>query len=282
VPRPQGASCDIGSYELVPDGQADLSLAKEDAVDPVVVGDAIVYTLTVSNGGHDAALNVSLTDTLPAEVTFTSATPDQGSCGQAARTVTCDLGDISSGASADVVIVAVATAPGALTNSAAASSDTLDLNPDNNNASEDTTVNALPVPEADLSIAKSDGLDPVGAGGVLSYTLVITNNGPDAASAVTVTDTLPPHVTYGAVSGAGWDCVHAEAEVTCTRPSLDIGVGPSIVVTMTAPASGGTITNTVTVTSATTDPNPADNEDTEHTSVQVQIAHHIYLPLVQR
>jgi uncharacterized repeat protein (TIGR01451 family) len=236
----------------------------------------------VSNGGPDPALNVSLTDNLPAWVTFTSATPDQGSCSQAGSTVTCNLGNISSGSNANVVIVATAAEPGTLTNSAATSSDTLDLNPDNNNASEDTTVNPVPIPEADLSIAKSDGLDPVGAGGVLSYTLVITNNGPDAATAITVTDTLPLDGTYSAASGAGWDCVHAQADVTCTRPSLEIGVGPSIVVTMTAPVSGGTITNTVTVTSATTDPNPTDNQDAEQTAVQVQFFHYAYLPLVER
>jgi uncharacterized repeat protein (TIGR01451 family)/CSLREA domain-containing protein len=140
VSRPQGASCDVGSYELIPDGQADLSVAKEDAVDPVVVGDVIVYTVTVGNDGPDLALNVSLTDNLPAGVAFTSATPDQGSCGQAGSAVTCDLGDIPSGASANVVIVATATEPGTLTNSVTVTATTTDASPADNHDTEQTSV----------------------------------------------------------------------------------------------------------------------------------------------
>jgi uncharacterized repeat protein (TIGR01451 family)/CSLREA domain-containing protein len=282
VARPQGASCDIGSYELISDGQADLSVTKEDAVDPVVVGDAIVYTVTVGNGGPDPALNVSLTDDLPSGVAFTSATPDQGNCTEAGGTVACDLSEMASGASADVVIVVATTASGTLANSATVTSDMLDLNLDDNSASEITTVDAPPVPEANLSIGKSDGRDPVTTGAVLTYTLVVTNSGPDAATAVAASDTLPPEVAYGAASGMGWSCVQAEAEVTCTRPSLAIGVAPTIVITVAAPVSTGTLTNTVAVTSTTTDPNPADNYDVEQTSVQVHLFHYAYLPLVQR
>jgi len=41
VPRPQGAACDIGSYELILDSAADLGVTKVDALDPVTVGDNI-------------------------------------------------------------------------------------------------------------------------------------------------------------------------------------------------------------------------------------------------
>jgi uncharacterized repeat protein (TIGR01451 family) len=140
VPRPQGSSCDIGSYELIPDGQADLSVTKEDAVDPVLVGDAVVYTVTVSNGGPDPALNVSLTDNLPAGVAFTSAKADPGSCSKAGSTVTCVLGDISSGASANVVIVVATTAPDTLTNTVTVTSLITDPNPTDNHDKEQTSV----------------------------------------------------------------------------------------------------------------------------------------------
>ena len=47
------------------------------------------------------------------------------------------------------------------------------------------------VGEADLEITKSDSPDPVTTGSDLTYTITVTNNGPDAATSVTVTDTLP-------------------------------------------------------------------------------------------
>ena len=42
-------------------------------------GQSITYTLTVTNGGPDGATNVSVTDALPAGVTYVSDVPSQGS-----------------------------------------------------------------------------------------------------------------------------------------------------------------------------------------------------------
>ena len=43
-------------------------------------------------------------------------------------------------------------------------------------------------PAADLSVTKTDSPDPVRSGGNLTYTITVTNNGPDAATGVTMTD----------------------------------------------------------------------------------------------
>ena len=50
--------------------------------------------------------------------------------------------------------------------------------------------------EADLGVAKSDSPDPVQVGRPLTYTLSVDNGGPDLATGVVVTDTLPPGVTF--------------------------------------------------------------------------------------
>ena len=52
---------------------ADLSIAKSDSADPVLPGDSLTYTVTVSNAGPSAANDVAVTDTLPAGVTFVSS-----------------------------------------------------------------------------------------------------------------------------------------------------------------------------------------------------------------
>ncbi len=53
----------------------DLSLAKSDRFDPAVPGSSLTYTITIANAGPGIANNVVVTDTLPAQVTFASATP---------------------------------------------------------------------------------------------------------------------------------------------------------------------------------------------------------------
>ncbi len=70
-------------------GNSDLSVTKTDSPDPVTVGNNLTYTVTITNNGPGGATGVVLTDTLPVGVTFVSATPSQGSCGEASGVVTC-------------------------------------------------------------------------------------------------------------------------------------------------------------------------------------------------
>ncbi|HXU35479.1 MAG TPA: LamG-like jellyroll fold domain-containing protein, partial [Blastocatellia bacterium] len=119
---------------------ADLSVSKADSPDPVTAGNALTYTLTVSNAGPDAATNVVLTDTLPGSVTFVSAISSQGSC-SGTTTITCNLGSINNGANATVQIVVIPNSPGTITNSASATAAENDATPATD--SEDTLVNAV-------------------------------------------------------------------------------------------------------------------------------------------
>ena len=52
------------------------------------------------------------------------------------------------------------------------------------------------IAKADLAVTESDSVDPVVAGNVLSYTLVVTNTGPALATGILLTDTLPLNVTF--------------------------------------------------------------------------------------
>ena len=58
--------------------RADLSITKTDSPDPVTAGKNLTYTVQVTNGGPSTASAVTVTDTLPAGVTFVSATPPLG------------------------------------------------------------------------------------------------------------------------------------------------------------------------------------------------------------
>ncbi|MEM7584672.1 MAG: DUF11 domain-containing protein [Acidobacteriota bacterium] len=239
---------------------ADLSISKTDSVDPVVAGENLTYTVTVNNAGPSDATNVVVTDTLPAGVTLVSTS---GCSEDPSGVATCTLGNIAASGSAQYTItVAVdASATGTLTNQASVSSDTADSDSSDNTTSEDTTVSA----EADLSISKTDSVDPVVAGENLTYTVTVANAGPSDAQNVVVTDTLPAGVTLVSTSGCAED---PSGVATCTLGTIASGDSAqyTIAVAVDADASG-TLTNQANVTSSTADPDGSDNATTESTAV---------------
>lgn len=241
---------------------ADLVITKEDAPDPLFVGDLLIYTLTVTNNGPSIATGVVVTDTLPLSVTFSSAS---AGCSPASGVVSCSMGNINSGVTKIVTIAATAMNPGALTNMAGVSSSITDPNTNNNNASAVTTVN----PKADLAISKIDNPESVIAGKTLTYTLTITNNGPSPAQNVVVTDTLPLSMSLQSVTPA-----------TSTQSGQQLGwnlgslaLGATKTVTIVAKVGGdvrNSIQNTATVTSTTVDLTPGNNNHTETTTVNTE------------
>ena len=121
-------------------GPTDLSLTKSDSPDPVAAGGTLTYTIQVTNpnpsGGNDAS-SVVVTDTLPSQVDFVSATG--GTCKQSGSKVTCDLGQVNAGTTATVTIVVKPKKEGTLSNTASvASPDDAVLT--NNSATATTTV----------------------------------------------------------------------------------------------------------------------------------------------
>jgi uncharacterized repeat protein (TIGR01451 family) len=116
---------------------SDLSITKTDSPDPVTAGNNLIYTVTVTNGGLDTATGVTLTDTLPLDVIFASATTSQGSC-SGTSTVICNLGNLTNGATATVTIVVTPTVAGDITNTADVISNETDPNMDNNTDSVST------------------------------------------------------------------------------------------------------------------------------------------------
>ena len=118
----------------------DLALALSDVPNLPLIGDAVTYTLTVTNTGPAAANGVSLIDNLPTGVSFVSATASQGTCGNQAGFVRCTLGTLPGGAGATVTIVVTPTTTGPLTNTASVTRLEADAYLPNNTATAVTTV----------------------------------------------------------------------------------------------------------------------------------------------
>jgi uncharacterized repeat protein (TIGR01451 family) len=117
-------------------------------------------------------------------------------------------------------------------------------------------------PAADLAIVKTASSQNVLVGSPLSYTLTVSNLGPNDASGVTVRDQLPGGVTFVSAAGDGWQVTQAQGIVTATRAALAVGATAVITVNVTAPTFTGTIVNPGTVTSNTPDPNLGNNTST--------------------
>lgn len=147
---------------------ADLEITKTDAPDPVTMGNSLTYTVIVTNGGPSPATGVMVTDTLPAGVTFVSATSSQGSC-SGTSTVTCNLGTLAKGASATVTIIVTPTTAGMLTNAASVTGAETDPNTGNNTITVLTTVN-----KADTSTAISSSPNPSVFGQGVTFTATVT------------------------------------------------------------------------------------------------------------
>ena len=240
-------------------GGADLEVSKEDTPDPVLVGETLTYIVVVTNHGPSTT-TVELTDTLPAGVSFESATTTAGSCGEIGGTVTCSLGILGVGDSATSTIEVIPTATGTITNSVSVTGDVADPDPDNNTAIQHTTVGG-----ADLEVSKEDTPDPVLVGETLTYTVVVTNHGPSTTT-VELIDTLPASVSFVSATTTAGSCGQSGGTVTCSLGILGIGSSATSTIEV-IPTATGTITNSVSVTGDVADPDTTNNTAIQHTTV---------------
>ena len=121
-------------------------------------------------------------------------------------------------------------------------------------------------PAANMSMTMSDSPDPVQWVNDLTYTISVSNYGPDQANAVTVTDVLPASTAFVSASPG---CAYTQAihAVICDLGTM--ASGTSVVVTIVVqPLQGGTITNTASVASALPDPAISNNVASATTTIR--------------
>jgi uncharacterized repeat protein (TIGR01451 family) len=118
---------------------------------------------------------------------------------------------------------------------------------------------------ADLALTKTASPDPAPAGGDMRYTLLVTNNGPDTATGVIVTDVLPGSITFMSASPSQGTC-SGTTTVTCSLGTIMNSMTASVEI-LVVTSGTGTITNSASVTSDASDPVPGNNSATLDTSV---------------
>ncbi len=219
---------------------ADLSIVKSHA-GSFTVGQSAAYSLTVANGGPVASGTVTVTDTLPAGLTFVSGSGPGWSCGAVGQTVTCTnaAGLAVSGSSAISLTVAVGAATALSTTNTATVSGAI-FDPDSSNNSSSDTTSVTPIPHAFADAAKTPGATPITIG-------VLAN---DDLGAGPTTITSHTAAANGTVTCTAKDCTYTPAAAFAGVDAFTYTI---------TDANGRTSVATVTVT-VTVLPPPPESE----------------------
>ena len=265
-----GGSSSTGE-EVTITGVPDLRLTKTHNGN-FVVGKAATYTLSVRNAGT-AVTNgtLSVVDTLPAGISYTSAAGSNWSCSASGQVVSCSTGGaVAAGASATAITLNVGVAASAaanVTNTARVSGGSEPNALASDNAASDPTV----VNRIDLAIAITDSSRSFVIGQPGLYTVTVQNAGTASPSGTsTISVTLPTGFTYASATGTGWSCSSASAQAaSCTRadtlapaalwPAVRLQVG-------VAAAAAPSATTTATIATPN-DVAPANNSASDATTV---------------
>lgn len=246
----------------------DLVITKSDnTTGSVVAGEQFTYTITVANNGPDTATGIVATDNLPSDLSFVSAsfttgsgtvTESPASSGQ----LSISIDDLAASATAviDVIVLVAADAGDTLVNTATVTGapDT-DINTNNNTVTETTPV----VRNVDVGVTKTT-TDTVVAGGQVTYTIEVTNNGPGDARGVEVTDTLDSRLTFVSFDAgtSGATIAQAGQDLTFTVGTLTSGQTETFTILVdVATSATGTLNNQADITTTDTDTVAANDSD---------------------
>jgi uncharacterized repeat protein (TIGR01451 family) len=263
VDRTNSSATDAGGAVA----QADLALTKVSDVTTSPARRDVTFTLQVTNRGPSTASAATLTDTLAPNFDALDVTTTHGTCTTA---VVCQLGTLLPGEVATVTIIARVldgAASSTATNTATVTDTggSADPVPGNDSASVDIAV----PPSSDLQLKKTVSPADPQAGGLVTFTIPVTNAGPSVANNVIVSDSIPPEMVLspqpvGTIAGGSCDFNGVSRLIRCERPSL--AVGDTAVMTvqgrLSSNSRGKTVLNSVQAISDSVDPQPELAKDT--------------------
>ena len=252
-PDPNTAGDDLEA-EVVVNAFADLVTVKEltSGNSTPDEGETVTFEITVTNDGEAQATNVSLTDLLPAGLTFTASNVTQGTYN--AMSGLFDIGTLNRDASATLTLAGTVDAGqggNTITNmTTAAVGDQTDLSTVGDDLEEEVVVNNV----ADLVTVKelTSGNSTPNEGATVTFEITVTNNGEAQATNVSLTDLLPAGLTAtgfnGTVTQGSYNpdsglftigTIDRGASVTLTLQGIvDVGQGGNTITNVTTAAAG--------------------------------------------
>ena len=201
---------------VVAEPVVDLSIVKTVDIMTPYYGDAVTYTITVTNNGPNTATNVVVTDTVPSGMNVSSA--DDTYVGNGVW----EIASIDSGSEVSLTLYATVNSLDALTNEVNVTSKEFDNNTDDNKASA-PEVKAIPV--ADLSVSISLSSNEVNYDDIVELVVTVKNNGPNDASGVIVKNTLPDGLVYVSDNITDSDYLSTKSRLMASSQGYDSSSG---------------------------------------------------------
>jgi uncharacterized repeat protein (TIGR01451 family) len=276
--------------------EADLRIRKVALPRHLTAGGHVAYLIAVHNAGPSAATDVTVTDPVPPAIHVQAARSSQGTCDLTYGLV-CELGRIADGGNVVILVVAqvAPSAGGSIPNTASVTGGQIDPNLEDNSSTASIEVDPLtpePLPPAPpapapappapvVEAARAQALADVGVvkhvdhgaarvGQTLTYTLRVTNHGPDEAVGVRVADSSTRPLDVVSVHAGQGHC-RESAPLECRLGTLKRGEGVTIVISAKV-LRPGRLRNTATVAADSRDPNLADNQSSADTVVRARPA----------
>jgi len=243
---------------------ADLSIVKTSSSSIAAAGEMLIYTLSINNAGPSDAENVIVTDNIPIAMSSPEFSTDNGVTWQPWINP-FTVGLLESGKFITIHIQGIIdpNTTGTIRNTATVSSDTNDPDSSNNRSTLRLPVNT----SADLSISKTGDMTAIKAGDMITYTIIVTSDGPSDATNVVVTDDIPNYLTdvqFSDDNGLTWQ----DWLGSYTLDVLPCNSSFTLFIRATVPPSAtGTIFNTTSVISNTPDPDMSNNDSIEATPI---------------
>ena len=221
-------------------------------------GDTVTWTIIVINNGPDDAINAVATDFLPSGLIYVSD-DSQGAFDH--NTGIWRIGNLSSGDSVTLnIITNISVTNAKIKNNVDVTSETYDPNETNNHDDNTITVE----PEADLGIIKLVSQVTSRYNDIVTWTLIVVNNGPDTAVGAVVTDKLPSGVVYVSDDSHG---AYNHKTGVWKLGNLAKGQFKVLNIKTKVRVTNKTITNFASVTSKTYDPDTTNNKCNNSTTV---------------
>ncbi len=223
-------------------------------------GQDILYVLTLTNDGPNPATGIQVTDLLPTGLTLKSADPDQGSYD--AGTGVWDVGDLADGDTAQLPLVATidlgTTGLGIVNTGSVTAADQVDPDSADNTASVSLTVAGAPLTDLGLDLTLDNPVP--GEGAPVDFQLTVTNNGPNDATSVQVTDLIPAGLTFSSATATTGAYDDGTGVWNIGNLAVGASVGLTLAATTDLGTAGLTFVNTAAITNLDQDDTQTDND----------------------
>lgn len=237
---------------------ADLNLYLVPSQVTAYVTQYVNITAVIENKGPAPAMEVVVTNMLPAGFLLQKALPSQGTCALENGNVICRLGAMAAAGTAVIDFAYKNPTANSNAHAYAITHAGIDPLPANNLVLSPTVF--LPVPKANVAVTLDSNPPSVTVGNAFLITTTVTNEGPDLAQDVSLTQQLPPGAQILSTHLDSGEVLVSGGTIVASLGSLEPGTSVSLLVSVQS-TYGGWFMGQASVSTSTADPNSLDNSN---------------------